>query len=100
MESRLWIQASEASTPADGRGDRSNRMNEMERYEQLAEAAYDAMYDPRPGMVAKMHFEDASMYFFRAAEAARSLGLTEDAVRLEQRRDHVRKVYNSQFRGF
>ena len=75
-------------------------MNEMERNEQLAEAAYDAMYDPRPGMVAKMHYEDASMYFYRAAEAARSLGLNEDAIRLEQRRDHVRKVYNSQFRGF
>ena len=74
-------------------------MNEMERNEKLAEAAYDAMYDPLPGMVAKMHYEDATMYFYRAAEAARRLGLIQDAVRLEQRRDHVRQVYNSQFRG-
>ena len=74
-------------------------MNEMERNEQLAEAAYDAMYDAHSDTLAKMHFEDASMYFYRAVEAARALGRSEDAVRLDQRRDHVRKVYNSQFRG-
>ena len=73
-------------------------MNEIERNEQLAEAAYDAMYDARSDVLAKMHFEDATMYFARAAEAARSLGLADDAIRLEQRRDHARKVFRSQFR--
>ena len=70
----------------------------MERNEQLAEAAYDAMYDVHSDALAKMHYEDATLYFARAAAAARALGRPDDAVRLEQRRDHVRQVFRSQFR--
>ena len=65
--------------------------------ERQAEAAYTAMYDATP-LQAKDFFEDACLYFARAIEAARRAGMADEANRLEQRRNHVREVYDSQFR--
>lgn len=74
-------------------------MNDVERYEILAETACEAMYDVSSSGAAKMHYEDARLYLSRAMEAAGKLGLVEEATRLEQRRDHIREVFNNQIRG-
>lgn len=64
-------------------------------FEQAAELAYLAMYESqRP----KEAFEDAMVAFRRAIEAAESDGDTGEARRLAERCDHVRAVYDSQFR--
>ena len=70
---------------------------DMVRTEALAEAAYDAMYEARQHG-AKDCYDKARMQFDRAIEAAQRAGLFEEAVRLKRRRDHVARVYNSQFR--
>jgi hypothetical protein len=70
---------------------------ELAEWERCAEAAYSEMYEARR---AKEPFEDACFAFARAIEAAQRLGLKEEVARLNRRVEHVRAVYNSQFRGF
>jgi len=70
---------------------------DMVRLEAYAEAAYDAMYEARL-YGAKDRYEDARRHFDHAIEAAQRAGLHEEATRLKRRRDHVARVYNSQFR--
>jgi hypothetical protein len=70
---------------------------DMVRLEALAEAAYDAMYEARLHG-ARNRYEEARYYFERAMEAAHRARLYEEAARLKRRRDHVGRVYNSQFR--
>ena len=72
--------------------------SEINRYEKLAEAAYDAMYKARPYNV-KDHFDDARGYFSKAIEFAKREGLDDEGVRLSARLEHIVSVYNSQFRG-
>jgi len=59
---------------------------DMVRCEALAEAAHEAMYEAR--------LRGAKGCY----EAAQRAGLHEEAARLRRRRDHVARVYNSQFR--
>jgi len=47
---------------------------------------------------AKNRYEEARYYFDRGIEAAQRARLYEEAARLKRRRDHVGRVYNSQFR--
>jgi hypothetical protein len=70
---------------------------DMVRLEALAEAAYDAMYEARLHG-AKNHYEEARFHFDSAIEAAHRARLHDEAARLKRRRDHVGRVYNSQFR--
>jgi hypothetical protein len=70
---------------------------DMVRLEALAEAAYDAMYEARLHG-AKDRYEEARFHFDGAIEAAHRAGLHDEAIRLKRRRDHVGRVYNSQFR--
>jgi hypothetical protein len=70
---------------------------DMVRLEALAEAAYDAMYEARLHG-AKNRYEEARFHFDRAIEAAHRARLFEEAARLKRRRDHIGRVYNSQFR--
>lgn len=70
---------------------------DMVRLEALAEAAHEAMYEARL-RGAKGCYEEARAHFAGAIEAAQRAGLHEEAARLKRRRDHVARVYNSQFR--
>ena len=70
---------------------------DMVRLEALAEAAYDAMYEARLHG-ARNRYEEARYYFDRAIEASQRARLFDEAARLKRRRDHVGRVYNSQFR--
>ena len=70
---------------------------DMVRLEALAEAAHEAMYEARL-RGAKGCYEEARAHYAGAIEAAQRAGLHEEAARLKRRRDHVARVYNSQFR--
>jgi hypothetical protein len=70
---------------------------DMVRFEALAEAAHEAMYEARL-RGARGCYEEARSHFAGAIEAAQRAGLHEEAARLKRRRDHVARVYNSQFR--
>jgi hypothetical protein len=73
-------------------------IREIANNEKLAEAAYDAMYEARPHSVRDC-FDDACGYLAQAISAAKRAGLDDEVARLTARRDHVIKVYDSQFRG-
>jgi hypothetical protein len=70
----------------------------MARYEQSAEAAYDAMYDARSS-AAKDCYEDARLYLSKAIAMASGANLPDDVVRLTARRKEITEIYNRQFRG-
>jgi hypothetical protein len=70
---------------------------DLDEWERRAEAAYADMYEARR---AKEPYEDACFAFARAVAAAQRLGLDAEAARLTRRVEHIRAVYNSQFRGF
>jgi hypothetical protein len=69
----------------------------LDEWERRAEEAYAEMYEARR---AKEPYEDACFAFARAIEAAQRLGLDEEVARLNRRVEHIRAVYNNQFRGF
>jgi len=71
---------------------------EIASNEKLAEAAYDAMYEARPSSVRDC-FDDACGYLAEAISIAKRAGLDDEVTRLTARRDHIMKVYDSQFRG-
>jgi hypothetical protein len=73
---------------------------EIARLELLAEQAYAAMYDVPPLRSVKDDYDNARLYFQRAIDEARRLGLPNEVARLTKRLDHVCAVYDSQFRGF
>ena len=68
---------------------------EADDFERAAELAYSAMYEARRP---KEFYEDAMLAFHRAIDAAIRAGLAGKAARLAERRDHVRAVYDKQFR--
>ena len=70
---------------------------ELDEWKRRAEEAYAEMYEARR---AKEPYEDACFAFARAIEAAERLGLAAEVERLNRRAEHIRAVYNSQFRGF
>ena len=76
--------------------DEDNR-KEVAKYEALAEAAYDEMYDSRSPAA---RYSDLKDYFAMAIGAAERAGLHDEAKRLGTRLDHCRNVYRSQFSGF
>ena len=71
---------------------------DLARYEAAAEAAYDAMYDPKDRYHAKELRDDALGALLSAIDIAKFLGLAEEAARLEKRYDHIYAVYAHQFR--
>lgn len=68
---------------------------EIARLEALAEEAYTAMYDARRP---KDYAEDALLNLRRAIDIAEDGGDQAEVERLTKRHDHIRAVYNSQFR--
>jgi hypothetical protein len=70
----------------------------MMRYEEHAEAAYEAMYDARAPM-AKVCYEDARAYLTKAIAMAQAANLPDDVARLTARRKQIAEVYNRQFRS-
>ena len=70
---------------------------EIARFEALAEEAYSTMYDTRDHNV-KDCFDDALYNLGRALDIAQMRGLKDDVDRLRKRIEHIRAVYNSQFR--
>jgi hypothetical protein len=94
----LWWRRQPIPKPSPGTETKAEHA-ELARLERLAEQAYSAMYEVPPLSSAKDDYDDACLHFGRAIEQADRLGLTSEVARLTQRRDHVRAVYASQFRG-
>lgn len=99
MKLRAWWRRRPLRPVPDG-GKPEGDTAELARLELLAEQAYAAMYDVPPLRSVKDDYDNARLYFQRAIDEAKRLGLPNEVARLTQRRDHVCAVYDSQFRGF
>jgi hypothetical protein len=99
MKLRAWWRRHRLRPVSDGVEAKSDTA-ELARLELLAEQAYAAMYDVPPLRSVKDDYDNARLYFQRAIDEARRLGLPSEVARLTQRCDHVCAVYDSQFRGF
>jgi hypothetical protein len=99
MNFRAWWRRRPPGPVSPG-GEPKGDTGEVARLELLAEQAYAAMYDVPPLRSVKYDYDNARLYFQRAIDEARRLGLSGEVARLTQRRDHVCAVYGSQFRGF
>jgi len=67
---------------------------EVARYEALAEAAYDEMYETRSPAGPYSELKEC---FAMAIAAAERAGLHDEAKRLSERLEHCKNVYRSQF---
>ena len=67
---------------------------DVARYEALAEAAYDEMYETRSPTGP---YSDLKDFFALAIGAAERAGLPDEAKRLNARLEHCKQVYRSQF---
>ena len=72
-------------------------LEQLARYEALAEKAYDDMYDSRSPTAC---YSDLKDYFASAIDAANRAGLKNEAERLTRRLDHCRQVYRKQLSTF
>jgi hypothetical protein len=70
---------------------------EVIKYEALAEAAYEEMYETR---FPSGPYSDVKDYFALAIGAAERAGLVDDAKRLNARLEHCKEVYRRQFSQF
>jgi hypothetical protein len=68
------------------------------RLEASAEAAYTAMYDAAPHNV-KDCYEDAMLHLHEAQQLAEKAHMRGEAARLKGRSEHIRNVYDRQFRN-
>lgn len=69
---------------------------EVAKFEALAEAAYEEMYETRSPTGP---YGDLKDFFALAIGAAERAGLHEEAKRLNARLEHCKQVYRSQFTG-
>jgi hypothetical protein len=69
-------------------------LEEIGRFEALAEAAYDEMYETRSPAGPYSELKECFALAIAAAERA---GLHDEAKRLSQRLEHCKNVYRSQF---
>jgi hypothetical protein len=85
----------EAEMTDEQRRDLQAQLSSCER---IAEQAYDDMYEKAHSFSAATgYYSDAKDAFREAIQAARELGLDEEVKRLEERLEHVKKVFRSQF---
>ncbi len=77
------------------RSPRGKALIRIARLEKRAERAYDAMYDSRRP---KDCWDDARAALAEAIQVATAAGLNDGARRLQGRLEHMRAVYQSQFR--
>jgi hypothetical protein len=70
---------------------------EFARYEALAEKSYAEMYDSRTPAAC---YSDLKDFFALAIAAAYRAGLGGEGKRLEEKLNHCKKVYRSQFAAF
>jgi len=77
--------------------EREARLSALARAQQLAEQAYDGMYEAHSHSQATARYSDAKEALYDAIAHARALGLAAQAEALEQRLAHIKAVFRSQF---
>ena len=77
--------------------ERTEKLASMKRMVELAEKAYDNMYDAHSRGDAGDFYRSAKDYFDDAIHLASQLGLNEEVEKLHERLLHIKQVYRGQF---
>jgi hypothetical protein len=91
----VWLKGTEKGDVIGGRGQADWNLGLLPKFLARAEQCYTDMYD---ASTPKDHYEDACESMIRALRLARFLHLDDAADRIERRLEHIRAVYDSQFR--
>jgi hypothetical protein len=78
-------------------GDRYELQAQLEHLKSLGENAYSDMYDASSPSGAAGCYSEAKECFYDAIGLAERLGLPEEAAALQERLDHIKAVFRSQF---
>jgi hypothetical protein len=79
--------------------ERAEKLASIKRLVEMAEKAYDDMYETHNQRDANDHYRDAKDYYYDAIGLARELGLNEEMVKLHDRLWHIKQVFHGQFGG-
>jgi antirestriction protein len=77
--------------------ERQEKLAALKRLVELAEKAYDDMYEAHSQRDANDCYRDAKDYYHDAIGLARELGLNEEADKLHDRLWHIKQVFFGQF---
>ncbi|MGP8251018.1 MAG: hypothetical protein ACLQHF_03225 [Terracidiphilus sp.] len=77
--------------------ERQEKLAALKRLVDMAEKAYDDMYEAHSQRDANDCYRDAKDYYYDAIGLASQLGLKEEAVKLHDRLWHIKQVYHGQF---
>jgi hypothetical protein len=73
------------------------KLDSLARCKELAEKAYDDMYEAHSPSGATGCYSDAKEAYYDAIRLARELGLTDEVEALSKRLEHIKAVFRSQF---
>ncbi|HTW79192.1 MAG TPA: hypothetical protein VME23_06610 [Terracidiphilus sp.] len=76
--------------------ERQEKLATIERPVELAEKAYDKMYDVYEQHDINDCYRDAKEYYYDAIGLARELGMNEEADKLHERLFHIKQVFFGQ----
>ena len=76
---------------------RRAKLASLEHCRQQAEKAYDDMYEAHSFGGASTCYTDTKDFLYEAISLAKELGMAEEAKSLEDRLDHIKAVFRSQF---
>lgn len=77
--------------------ERKQQLEGLEKLRQMAEKAYDDMYEAHSPRDADNFYRDAKECYYDAIGLARRLGLNEEAETMSDRLAHIKAVYRKQF---
>lgn len=77
--------------------ERQAQIENMERLRQIAEKAYDDMYEAYSQRDVDRCYRDAKEYYYDAIGLAERLGLSEESAKMSERLLHIKAVYRHQF---
>jgi hypothetical protein len=77
--------------------ERAEKLASIKRLVEMAEKAYDDMYEAHSRGDANDCYRNAKDYYDDAISLARQLGLNEEAEKLHDRLWHIKQVFRGQF---
>jgi hypothetical protein len=79
--------------------DRETQLRHLAHLKALGEQAYNDMYEAHSSSGVGACYSEVKECFYDAIRLARTLGLTEEVAALEERLNHIKAVFRSQFAG-
>ncbi len=77
--------------------ERNQKILQLAHLRDLAEKAYDDMYEQHSFSGSGACYSDAKEFYYDAIQLAEELGLAEESAAMTKRLEHIKGVFRSQF---